>query len=243
MDHYIGCSGFYYPQWKNKFYPKGVARKNWLAYYSTIFNTVELNGTFYRQPKVVDLKRYKEVTGDNFTFSVKMSRYISHVQRLKDKDTILRFQDLILQGLDKKLQYFLFQFPATYQYTEENLNTLVENIPNSPHNVVEFRHLSWWNDNVTNALRSADITFCNIDYPKLRSWFVSTSSSFYLRMHGSPELFLSRYAKPKLRKFYAQFPPDVQVRNIYFNNTITEAGYENALELKEIVGSGKTRLK
>ncbi|MGZ4079190.1 MAG: DUF72 domain-containing protein, partial [Bacteroidia bacterium] len=60
--YYIGCSGYYYPYWKNKFYPEGLQPKNWLNYYSTVFNTVELNGTFYRTPKLSDLKKYAEVT-------------------------------------------------------------------------------------------------------------------------------------------------------------------------------------
>jgi uncharacterized protein YecE (DUF72 family) len=234
MIYRIGCSGYYYPQWKNKLYPKGVAPKNWLAYYSTIFNTVELNGTFYRQPKIGDLQKYASVTNADFTFSVKMSRYITHVQRFKEKQTIVEFQDRVLQGLGQKLQYFLFQTPANFQYSKENLESLIDGIPHSPQNVIEFRHLSWWNDEVKSSLRSASITFCNVDFPKLESWFIHTTPFFYLRLHGSPGLFLTRYTKLRLEQFHKMFPADARICNVYFNNTMTEAGFENALELKEI---------
>jgi len=235
MEYHIGCSGYYYPQWKHKLYPKGVAPKNWLAHYSTIFNTVELNGTFYRQPKVADLKKYAGVTTENFTFSVKMSRYITHVQRLKERQTIIDFQNLITEGLEHKLQNFLFQLPATFKYSEDNLQDIIDNIPHMPQNVVEFRHISWWNDVVKDAFASAGITFCNVDFPGLESWFVPTTPLLYLRLHGNPELFLSPYTKQRLRSFFRSIPAEAKVCNIYFNNTMTEAGFENAMEMMRIV--------
>jgi uncharacterized protein YecE (DUF72 family) len=235
MDYRIGCSGYYYPQWKNKLYPKGVAPKNWLAFYSNVFNTVELNGTFYRTPKLTDLKKYAAVTNDNFTFSVKMSRYITHVQRLSDKQTIVDFQQLLFEGLEHKLQRFLFQLPPSFKYSEENLATVVDNIPNAPQNVVEFRHASWWNDQVKEALTSANITFCNVDFPGLDSWFIHTSQFFYLRLHGNPELFKTPYTESRLEYFHSLFPSGADVISVYFNNTITEAGFQNALQLRGII--------
>jgi uncharacterized protein YecE (DUF72 family) len=242
MEYRIGCSGYYYPQWKHKLYPKGVAPKNWLAHYSTIFNTVELNGTFYRQPKIADLKKYATVTTENFTFSVKMSRYITHVQRLKQKQTIGEFQSLILEGLGHKLQNFLFQLPPTFKYSEESLQNVIDNIPHAPQNVVEFRHISWWNDVVKDALASANITFCNVDFPGLESWFIPTTPLFYLRLHGSATLFLTPYTRPKLRDFFKTIPVEAKICNIYFNNTMTEAGFENAMEMN-VIASGATKHK
>jgi uncharacterized protein YecE (DUF72 family) len=243
MEYRIGCSGYYYPQWKYKLYPKGVATKNWLAYYSSVFNTVELNGTFYRQPKIGDLKRYVSITSPDFTFAVKMSRYITHVQRVKDKETITQFQQRVLDGLEHKLQHFLFQLPATFTYSEEMLANLINNIPHTPRNVVEFRHASWWNDTVKDAFTDANITFCNVDFPKLDSHFVTASAHFYLRLHGNPKLFETPYTESQLEHFREQFPADVNMTCVYFNNTITEAGFQNALQLKKIVQSANTLIK
>lgn len=231
MDYRIGCSGYYYPQWKNKLYPANIPPRNWLTYYSTVFNTVELNGTFYRQPKLSDLEKYARSTGDGFTFTVKMSRYITHVQRLKIKQTITDFQDLILKGLSHKLQHFLFQMPPTFQFSDGNLETIIANVPHVSQSVIEFRHISWWNDVVKNALASANITFCNVDFPGLDTWTIHTSECFYLRLHGTPKLFISSYTTPKLTRFYNSIPGDARVATVYFNNTVTPAGFRNAMRL------------
>lgn len=234
----IGCSGYYYSSWRKKFYPEGLAQKNWLHYYSTIFNTVELNGTFYRTPKLSDLKRYAEVTSKDFTFSVKASRYITHVQRLKDcKKTIAEFQDLIEEGLGGKLSYFLFQMPPSFHYNEENMARVLDSIPHKPYNVVEFRHISWWNKEVQKELKKAKITFCNVDHPGLESWYIHSTPYFYLRLHGNPELFKSQYSAKELKKFSKDFPPGAKKLNVYFNNTYYEAGYTNALQLQKLVSN------
>lgn len=235
---YIGCSGYYYPYWKNRFYPQGLQPKNWLAYYSSIFNTVELNGTFYRTPKPADLEKYASVTGDEFRFSVKMSRYFSHTLKLNQcADKVVEFQDMILDSLKHKLSCFLFQMPPSFQYTEENLQRVLDTVPNKPENVIEFRHGSWWNPDVQAALSQHHITFCNVDYPGLNTYFIETTSRSYMRFHGNPELFKSSYTKPDLEKFFCALPKQQEQYHIYFNNTYYEAGYTNALQLKEIANA------
>jgi uncharacterized protein YecE (DUF72 family) len=226
----VGCSGFYYPNWKNKFYPKGVPQKNWLSYYSSIFKTVELNGTFYRLPKPSDLKRYFQITPDDFTFSVKVSRFITHVTRLTIKQSIDDFQNLVRENLENKLQYFLFQFPSNFRYSEENLQRILASVPNRPQSVVEFRHSSWWNALVKESLTQSNITFANVDFPGLDTYVMNTSPVFYLRLHGNPVLFSSSYETSTLQKFQEQIPHDAVDTNVYFNNTMEEAGYKNAAQ-------------
>jgi uncharacterized protein YecE (DUF72 family) len=232
----IGCSGYYYPMWKEKFYPKGVSPKDWLAYYSTIFNTVELNGTFYRSPKPSDLVKYAKVTPDDFKFSVKMSKYITHIVKLKEsKQQVNDFQDLLLEGLGDKCSHFLFQLPPSFHYSEENLERVLTNIPHRPANVIEFRHTSWWNEEVEAALKNVHLTFCNVDFPGLATHFVHTSPQFYLRLHGNPELFKSSYSKKELEFFFKKIPKESNSNNIYFNNTYYDAAYTNALQLMDII--------
>ncbi|MES2763755.1 MAG: DUF72 domain-containing protein [Bacteroidota bacterium] len=236
-NYLIGCSGYYYPNWKNKFYPPGLKPANWLNYYSTVFNSVELNGTFYRTPKLADLKKYANVTEDDFRFSVKMSKYITHVLKLKEsKQSINDFQSLIEEGLEKKLEHFLFQLPPSFHYNEENLEKILENIPHKKHNVIELRHISWWNKDVEKAFVKAGLTFCNVDFPGLDSYFINTSDVFYMRFHGNPELFKSSYEVDELNRFYKKFPKEAKHYSVYFNNTYYEAGYTNALQLMTIAG-------
>jgi uncharacterized protein YecE (DUF72 family) len=225
----IGCSGFYYPEWKGKFYPDKLPRAQWLAHYSTIFNTVELNGTFYRKPKAADLARYARITPADFTFAVKASRYITHVMKLKDAAPVVReFTELIGEGLGNKFGKLLFQLPPTFHFSPENLDRVSETIAGGELNVVEFRHASWWNEEVITRLKTNSVIFCNVDFPGLDVPFVSTSDRFYLRMHGTPELFRSPYGKERLETFYRRIPAGCKSYNIYFNNTASNAAYDDA---------------
>lgn len=235
-EFYIGCSGYYYPYWKNRFYPKGLKPADWLTYYSSQFNTVELNGTFYRTPKLTDLQRFYGKTPDDFKFSVKVSRFITHLAKLKDcKTKVEEFKQLIEDGLQEKLLYLLFQLPPSFHYNEENLERIISSVPHSSNHIVELRHISWWNKEVEKAFKEANITFCNVDYPGLRDDFMHTTEVFYLRLHGVPELFKSSYTEEELKKFYKHFPKKAEAYSIYFNNTYYEAGYTNARELKHII--------
>lgn len=234
-EYRIGCSGYYYPNWKHTFYPKGVAPRDWLRYYSSVFDTVELNGTFYRVPKLADLQKYAAVTPGNFRFSVKMSRYITHVMKLADcRQSVDAFQNLVLDGLEGKMMHFLFQMPPSFIYHQENLDRVLAMLPHEPRQVIEFRHPSWWNDYVRLALDKANITFCQVDFPGMETPFLHTGTDFYLRLHGNPELFKSSYSDSALRAFYSRFPPGCQRYTVYFNNTYYEAGYTNALQLRQL---------
>lgn len=233
---HVGCSGFHYPAWKNTFYPKGLLSEDWLAYYSSFFNTVELNSSFYRRPQLSTLKKFAAVTPPGFLFSVKMSRYITHILKLRNcAKAIKEIQDLALKGLKEKLGTFLFQLPATFRYGAENLEHVLSAIPYGQHNVVEFRHPSWWNDDVQDQLSKRDITFCNVDYPGLTSFFMSTTDNFYLRLHGTPELFVSKYNEEDLRKYSRAIPVNAKQYYIYFNNTDSGAAIQNAIMMQEIL--------
>lgn len=233
---HIGCSGYYYPYWKDLFYPEGLQPKHWLAFYNTVFNTVELNGTFYRVPKESDLKKYADATSPDFTFSVKVNKYITHNVKLKDtKKLIAEFQDLVYKGLGGKLSYFLFQMPPSFHFNEENLDRVIRNVPHKPISAIEFRHISWWNKHTKKALEAARITFCNIDYPGIDSYFMHTTDRFYLRLHGSPLLFQSPYSTYRLRNFYKKIPENMSSCHIYFNNTDRNAAYKDAQQLMKIV--------
>ncbi|MGZ3901077.1 MAG: DUF72 domain-containing protein [Bacteroidia bacterium] len=232
----IGCSGYYYPSWKNIFYPKGLPAKEWLKYYSFFFNTVELNGTFYKVPQLSALKRYQAATPDNFKFSVKMNKFITHNKKLNDcKEEITKFQDLVCDGLGDKLGCFLFQMPPSFHFTEENLERVLTNVPHLPRNVVELRHVSWWNDVVFKSFKKAKITFCNVDFPGLKSYIVDTSPVFYFRFHGNPVLFTSQYELSVLKKYAKEFPQKSKEHYLYFNNTSGNSGLTNAKQLKEII--------
>jgi uncharacterized protein YecE (DUF72 family) len=237
MDLRIGCSGYYYPYWKNRFYPGGLPPRNWLAYYSSVFNAVELNGTFYRFPKLTDLKRQADATPDDFLFCVKANKLITHNKRLNGvRQEVIDFQDLIISGLGSKLACILYQLPPTFRFTAENLERVLTTIPNEKYSVVEFRDESWWCDTARITLANSKLTVCNVDFPGLSVPLVHTSPLFYMRFHGNPELFKSTYEKSRLVEFHLNIPANLDSCFVFFNNTYYEGGFTNAQELMQIAG-------
>ncbi len=232
----IGCSGYYYSFWKPGFYPKEISQKKWLNYYSTVFNTVELNATFYRVPGLNSLKKNAEVVTEDFLFSAKMSRYITHLVKLKNcRKEIDEFQDLLMNGLKEKMGCFLFQMPPSFHYNEENLDRILTQVPRGEQNVVELRHISWWNENTAKQFKKAGITFCNIDYPGIKTQIINTGKNFYMRFHGTPVLFHSAYSQERLKTFIHNFPLTTKRNFIYFNNTDLGNAYKNAGDLMKLL--------
>ena len=230
---YIGTSGYSYSYWKNRFYPEGLPASKQLDYYSKHFNTVELNYTFYRFPSVKALNAAATGTSDDFLFSLKVHKSITHQMRMKDaKEKIAEFMDITLEGLGTKLGCVLFQLPPSYSYSEERLEDIIRNVPRHSRNVIEFRHTSWWKEDVYKALADAGLTFCSVSFPGLPADNIMMGDVFYKRMHGVPELFKSSYADDVLKSLSEEIP-DNKTSFIYFNNTMYEAGYSNAKTLKE----------
>lgn len=235
MENFIGTSGFSYASWKGGFYPTGLKPALWLAHYATRFNTLELNHTFYRFPRADILRKQAAAVPEHFRFSVKAHKIITHTLRLKDSRTkIAEFMQTVDEGLGPKLGCILFQLPASFTYSTENLERVLQNIPPGARQVVEFRHASWWEAEVWNTLAQHRLTFCNVSFPGLPQALHPTGSLFYLRMHGVPELFKSSYPTKELRRL-AGHMPQAQECYVYFNNTMYEAGYTNAAQLLHLL--------
>lgn len=230
---YIGTSGYSYPYWKGRFYPDKWPASKWLEYYASQFNTLELNNTFYRFPSVVSLKRSAARTPADFSFSVKAHRIITHTRRLENAtDTIREFMNIVQEGLGLKLCCILYQMPPSYTFSEERLVNIIEHLSPDKRNVIEFRHVSWWRQEVYAHLRKHHINFCSVSYPGLPDDPVITGDFLYRRMHGVPELFKSPYSKKELIRLYQELPLKKDAF-IYFNNTTFESGYTNARFLKQ----------
>jgi uncharacterized protein YecE (DUF72 family) len=236
----IGCSGFSYKHWKGRFYPKDVPQKKWFEYYCQHFNTVELNVTFYRVPKPAVFKSWYERSPNNFRFTVKAPRLITHYKKFKNiTDEITRFYDIVSENLEDKLGSVLFQLHPRFEYSEENLELLLDHMDPAFTNVIEFRHASWWRENVYKALRKRQITFCSISYPGLPDDVVKTAPVVYYRFHGVPQLYLSSYSTQTLADVTAQIRALRGVNDvyIYFNNDIDVHAIHNARVVQTLVNS------
>ncbi len=234
-DIHIGTSGYSYAYWKNRFYPENTAQGRWLEYYASQFNTVEVNNTFYRFPIAAQLKKAADRTPPGFRFSVKAHKIITHSKRMKDAgEKVKEYIDVVSNGLEDKLACILFQLPPSYSYSEERLDDILKAVPGNPYHIIEFRHSSWWQQPVYEALAAQLLTFCNVSFPGLPDKPVPTQKVFYQRMHGVPKLFESSYSDEELERLAGNIPVDSDAF-VYFNNTTFEAGYTNAGKLNEII--------
>ena len=233
----IGCSGYHYDEWRKVFYPEDLPEKQWFEYYSTQFNALELNVTFYRFPKTNSLRTWHEKSPADFTFSVKAPRLISHFKRLAEAQSALNnFYGLIRDGLKRKCGPVLFQFPSTFVYEEHRLERIVNLVDNTLTNVIEFRHDSWWRREVFEAFSDNNITFCGMSHPNLPSEVIRTSDVVYYRFHGVPHLYSSTYQPQALEDVAHRIQSMAGVKEalIYFNNTAQAAAISNAKQFQEL---------
>ncbi len=237
MKYHIGCSGYFYWGWKGKFYPEDLKPNQWFKYYSSIFDTVEINSTFYHFPKSSTIKKWYKDSPENFVFSVKVNKTITHLKKFKDtQDLINQFYKVVSENLNEKLGTFLFQLPPSYKYSKNNLQKIINQLNPEFKNVVEFRHKSWWNEEVYKILKENNICFCSISSPKLPEDLIKTSDFGYVRFHGKEGWYNYDYSDKELKE-WAEKIKQAQFKEcfIYFNNDYNAYAPKNALTLKEML--------
>ena len=241
---WIGCSGFFYRHWREKFYPKGLPQRKWFEFYCESFNTVELNVTFYRYPKLEALQGWYNRSPQDFRFNVKAPRLITHYKKFNNA---LRetndFYELVAKGLSGKLGCVLFQMPPNFVYSDLNAQNILKTLDRSFVNVLEFRHESWWNPKVFQLLRQQNIVFCGISYPHLPDEVIRSAPVLYYRFHGVPQLYASSYTAAELDAVAGHIKAFRGIEDVYlyFNNDIHVDAIENARAISRMVGATSTR--
>ena len=235
----IGCSGFSYKEWKGDFYPEKLAQRKWFEYYCKHFNTLELNTTFYRYPTVPSLRKWYDQSPQDFVFSSKVPRFITHFRQMKETERMLNdFYQLLHEGLAEKNGCVLFQLPPQFQYSTENLERIISQVNHSFQNVIEFRHESWWRQNVYTTLKKHNITFCGVSFPKISNdkAIINGPVSYY-RFHGVPKLFYSEYEPTFIESIFTQIKSKKKLEKsyVYFNNTASLAALHNARYMQQLV--------
>ena len=243
---YIGTSGWNYKHWSNGvFYPPGLNQKEWLDYYSKVFNTVEINNTFYRLPSKAVFEKWRDSVPEGFRFIVKANRFITHIKRLKDPESSVKNFLINMAGLEDKLGPVLFQLPPSWNANIERLKNFLSYLTSQKiipdlKPVFELRNKSWAVDEVFDLLRTYNTALCFADWPDLTIEKPVTADFVYLRRHGPKDLYSSDYSKKELKKdgehihLWLEEGKDVYV---YFNNDWGGYAVKNALELLEIVKS------
>jgi len=232
MKYYIGCSGYFYLHWNKIFYPENLKKSLWFDYYSKFFNTVEINSTFYSMPDDKKIKSWYKSSKNDFVFSIKANKVITHIKRLKNiGDTLNNFVNII-KNLNEKLGYILFQFPPSFKYSDENIKNIMD-LPEKI-SVIEFRDKSWYNKNIFNDIISKNIHIAcvsSMDMP----FIIPDDNVVYFRLHGNENGYATDYSNEKLKYYYDNiFNGNKNEIYVYFNNDYYGYAPKNALEFIKI---------
>jgi uncharacterized protein YecE (DUF72 family) len=237
----IGCSGWNYPHWRERVYPKGLPARRWLAHYAGLFDTVEVNNTFYRLPKRESVAAWVTESPPGFLFAVKASRFLTHVKRLTDLGQgVRRFYERIEPLADSpKMGPVLWQFPHTFQRSDERLAAALPRLPAGRH-CFEFRHASWFCDEIYELLRAHDAALVIGDHPErpFQSHELTADWTF-VRFHYGSRGRGGNYSETELRAWAARIGEWRARADVYayFNNDWNGYAVRNALLLRKLLES------
>lgn len=238
---WIGTSGWHYEHWRGVFYPDDLAKRRWLSFYMERFPTVELNNSFYRQPKDTTWDGWRKAAPEGFRFAVKANRFLTHVKRLSDcADPLGRF----LKGAERlreALGPILYQLPPGFHRTDENVGRLdefLELLPGRHSHVFEFRHDSWFREETMSQLRRHKAALCSYDMPGMDCPLEATAPIGYMRFHGTGERYSGNYTDKMLEEWARRLDDlgrDLDELYVYFNNDAQGFAVANAEKLAELL--------
>jgi uncharacterized protein YecE (DUF72 family) len=233
---YLGTSGWYYDDWQGVFYPDDIQKSDWLPFYSTQFNTVEVNASFYRLPFKNMMKGWMKKTPNDFLLTFKGSQVITHRKKLHDvKEYLEKFFDRMFLA-KRKIGVILWQLPPQVKKDVALLEDFINILDSDFRHCIEFRHKSWFQGDVYSALERYNIGFCVLSAPKLPSIIKVTSDFAYFRWHGKKQWYKYNYTKKELNGWATQLKKlDVDIVFGYFNNDYKGYAPKNCIELKEIM--------
>jgi uncharacterized protein YecE (DUF72 family) len=180
----VGTSGYNYPEWKGTFYPADIKAARMLPYYAERFSTVEINATFYRMPTPATVEGWASAVPDAFTFVLKAPQRITHFARLANVDDAVRFFCDAARGLGPRLGPLFFQLPPSFRKDAARLADLLVRLPPDLRVAFEFRHASWFADDVYECLRARNAALCVADTEEGSTPAVATADWGYLRLRA-----------------------------------------------------------
>ena len=237
----IGCSGWNYAHWRERIYPKGLPPKRWLAHYATLFDTVEINNTFYRLPKISAVQGWVEGSPPGFLFAVKMSRYITHIRRLGglEQGIPLFYSRIAPLARSPRMGPVLWQLPPTFKRDDERLAATLKALPRGRH-CFEFRHPTWYVDEVYALLRERGAALVIPDSPKYPFRRLELTADWtFVRFHSGTRGRRGNYSERELQEWaeriggWRDAELDVYA---YFNNDWEGFAVYNGRRLKELLG-------
>ncbi|MBI2863275.1 MAG: DUF72 domain-containing protein [Chloroflexi bacterium] len=237
VRYHIGTSGWHYDHWIERFYPKGLPKKEWLGFYSRHFPTVELNRTFYRLPTEEAWESWRQGTPPEFIFAIKASRSITHFKKLRNVE---RSVGLIVGRatlLADKLGPILYQLPPNFHRNDQVLEAFLALLPADLQQAMEFRHSSWFAPEVWRLLEKHGVALCTFDLAGLTCPLVATAGFVYHRFHGYAGN-EGYYPDREMEQWAAKLADLTRGKSdafVYFNNDARAAAVDNARKLTKLL--------
>lgn len=239
---YVGCSGWNYDSWRRTFYPQELPPSRWLRHYAAVFDTVEVNGTFYKLPESATFAAWREQTPSGFCLAVKASRYLTHLKRLRKPAAPLTRLLTRVKSLGPRLGPLLFQLPPNLPLDLPRLETFLaawtarrKRWP-AIRAVVEFRHASWYVDETFELLRAHDVAVCLHDKTEGPYEGAFTGPFMYVRFHGTSGHYKGSYSARRLSSWASRLAERLEAGDdvfAYFNNDPGATAPRNALVLRD----------
>jgi uncharacterized protein YecE (DUF72 family) len=242
----IGCSGWNYKSWRGKFYASDLPAKRWLQHYTSVFDTVEVNNTFYRLPEASTFACWRRQTPTRFLVAVKASRFLTHIKRLKDPEEPIERLFSRAKALGPRLGPVLYQLPPNFFRNDANVERLELFLRALPRrinrrvvdHVFEFRHQSWYVDETYTLLEQSGATLCLHDKRGSAILEPFVGPIAYVRFHGTSGHYAGSYPDERLERWAVTLAN--QWRNgrqvyAYFNNDPDAVATENALTLRGLL--------
>ena len=241
MKIHIGCSGYSYDDWRGEFYPDDLPKDQWLSFYADHFSTVEINHSFYKFPEKDQFKKWMDETPGHFRFTIKGHRYFTHMKKFNtDKDFGKKLDDFqeTLPPLKEKLGCVLWQLPGNLHKDTSKLDSFCKMLNTGHQHVFEFRHESWFDDEVYDLLGGHNAGFCILSAPdNLPEDMVLTGKTAYIRFHGKKEWYDYLYSDKELKTWKKRID-DIDGADrlyVYFNNDQHAHSVKNARRLMELL--------
>jgi uncharacterized protein YecE (DUF72 family) len=234
----IGCSGWEYKHWRGDFYPTTIPRTRWFEQYAQIFDTVEINNTFYRLPERTTFVKWAERAPARFLFSVKASRFLTHMKKLKNPVEPLDRLFSRLDALSNHLGPVLYQLPPGWKLDRERLEQFLQALPHGFRHVMEFRDPSWYSDDVMRMLERHHVALCLHDMRGSATGRQRVGPFVYVRFHGASGTYSGSYPDERLHDWAVWL---VEQRRTgapvyaYFNNDVGGHAPRNALTLRRLM--------
>jgi uncharacterized protein YecE (DUF72 family) len=239
---WIGTSGWSYKSWRGPFYPQEIPARSHLDHYAKHFKTTELNGVFYRTPTIEAVKSWATQTPDDFVFAWKASKFITHWKRLNENSrSSLDLLESRLRLLGQKAGPILFQLPPHFQKNRERLAIFLKLLNRKRRHVFEFRHPSWYDEDIFYLLEKHRVALCVSDHHDAPSPWNATADYVYVRAHGPGGRYQGHYSTAKLGEIADWLRKQRHANRdayVYFDNDQKSAAPADAQKLVALVAEG-----